>query len=529
MRNNINIKYNDQIFPYIVEYVKNASDRDGSNKVKKEYVSLYKSEQLDTVRILKDDIKYYRDKNDWYCIENQYDNALNINDYINDDTEIYTTNLKIYIPTHSISKYIHNIKYAVTVNTWINGVKIDLGSFLFSPTDTYAIPFGSINNGNNEYYECINFDIVDPFYILYSDTWDILRKRLCNEREYSNDTSSALYISLHVVKEYNNSYINYEDYISGYTNFVISESNDFLSLKLEPSNNPFGLKFSINMNSVYDSFIDYLKETYNLIKREPTKSYSENTILYDTIEFDILIKNKDSIVADSFYKEYNFENDIIENNGVIIQNILWEEIPESNSIKKFFNSWDNFEEGWSIVGSITIYENITELNNESEQYEITDTFELFSIVSNEIPITQELFSIYTKGTEKIIDIEDMIINTYNVVNKIENKIIQIDRPNESKSNIVQPVFFRVKDTETLTLHPAVTENISINLDDYKSKVKSFILQIGEIQFDQIGANSYGILFKIAANTLPKVSTNGIYYILDENKELITTGKYNCVI
>ena len=119
--------------------------------------------------------------------------------------------------------------------------------------------------------------------------------------------------------------------------------------------------------------------------------------------------------------------------------------------------------------------------------------EIFSLVSNEIPITQEIFSTMVNGgMEKIIDVSDMEINTYNVVNKIENKIVQIERPNESKSNIMQPIFFRVKDTETLTLHPVVTENISINLDDYKTKVDKFTLLIEGCRFEQIGSNSYGI-------------------------------------
>ena len=69
----------------------------------------------------------------------------------------------------------------------------------------------------------------------------------------------------------------------------------------------------------------------------------------------------------------------------------------------------------------------------------------------------------------------------------------------------------------------------INLDKYKSKVNKFILQINNCRFEQIGANSYGILFKIPANTLPIAAATGIYYVLNENMELITTGKYTCIV
>ena len=190
----------------------------------------------------------------------------------------------------------------------------------------------------------------------------------------------------------------------------------------------------------------------------------------------------------------------------------------------FFSSWDAFEEGWNLVASLVIVEKF--INNDG----VEEEYELFSIVSNEIPITQELFSKFVNGgSEKIIDIEkDMNIIQYSVVNKIENKIVQLERPNESKANILQPVFFRSKETEVLTIYPAVTENISINLDNYKSKVDTFILQIAGNNFNQIGANSYGIIFQIPANSIPTTASTGTYYILNENLELITLGKYTCV-
>ena len=80
----------------------------------------------------------------------------------------------------------------------------------------------------------------------------------------------------------------------------------------------------------------------------------------------------------------------------------------------------------------------------------------------------------------------------------------------------------------LTLHPLVTETISINLDDYKSKVDKFVLLIGNCRFEQIGANKYGILFKIQANRLANDIISGTYYVLNENDELVSSGKYSCV-
>jgi hypothetical protein len=115
-----------------------------------------------------------------------------------------------------------------------------------------------------------------------------------------------------------------------------------------------------------------------------------------------------------------------------------------------------------------------------------------------------------------------------LVNKVENKIVQLERPDKSKTNIIQPVFFRVNDTELLTIHSAVTENVCVNLDDYKSKVDTFYLQIEKCIFNQIGANQYGIIFKVVGASLPNETPEGTYYILNEDYELVTTGKYKYV-
>ena len=416
----------------------------------------------------------------------------------------------MYLPAHSISAYVKGIKYAVTANTWVNGVKVDLGSFIFKPNDTYAIPGKLIKNGNNEYFECIDFDIIDPFYLIYSDEWANFRYNVCNEPINVNTTTPYLNISLFVIDEQENRYLINNDWLGGCTSFDISTEKDYLQLNLSLSNEPLGFKLDLIMNKVYNWFLDYLHETYNI-----------QNISHDNIKYELVFKNKDSvIIGPQITFTENSTGDVYNPYYIIDYNhIKTLEKPDNNEIdrtglKTFFSTWDAFEEGWVAVGSLTVY------NGKDE---------MLTIVSNELPITQDLFSKFVNdGLEKIIDIDDMNITQYNVVNKIENKIVQFDRCNESKSNIIQPVFFRVKELEVLTLHPVVTENISINLDDYKSKVKKFVLQIEGHKFEQIGANSYGILFKITANTLPATVTSGTYYILDDNLELVTTGKYTCV-
>ena len=533
MKNCINIVTDSQQFPYLIEYNKGAESNDGHTTTDGDDIKWYKDEEKNVVRLFEKKTNYYRVKNDWYLADTIYDDMLNT--YIPELVE--TSNIKVYIPTHSISAYIKHIKYAITINTWINGVKVDLGTFIFKPTDTYAIPTGVIKRGNNEYYECIDFDIIDPFYLMYSDKWAQFRQIVCNEPRQLNNTGSTIYVSLFVIDEHDNRYIIKDGTIGGCTNFNIANPDDYLTLKISMNSNPHGVNFELSVNNEYDWLLDYLYETYGI-----TASHSD-------IKYELILKSKDSAIIGPTMSYTEIPNTRNANGRymptqVMTYNYIANETdPTRSGIKTFFSDWQYFEEGWSFVGSMTVYkqyiidvieynENGTEKkdkNGNVATHKETHYDEIFSLVSNEIPITQEIFSTMVNGgMEKIIDVSDMEINTYNVVNKIENKIVQIERPNESKSNIMQPIFFRVKDTETLTLHPVVTENISINLDDYKTKVDKFTLLIEGCRFEQIGSNSYGILFKIGANKLPETAVTGTYYILNENDELVTTGKYSCV-
>lgn len=483
MKNTINIQGSNQSFPYILEYSRlNTVISKNSAKMHNDNI----------VCLYKDSVRYHKGVNEW--------TKVSTDGWTNDcvpDT-INLSNIKVLIPDHSISTYSNGVKYAITMCTWINGVKIDLGSTIFSLTDTYAYIDGPLKKGNNEYHTCFDIEIIDPFEIIYSDNWSDFRNKICNEPLGTNYTVSPLYVSLYAVDKYNDKFLMMDEYVGGCTCFNIANDRDvILDFGIDISIDPLGIALNTTTNDVYDSIYEYINETYLI------------DVLPEEILLDIVVKSKDSIIMGP-HVQWNSEGD----KGKFVQILKWNDISDSDAFKIFFNDWNTFEEGWNIVGSLNV---------------IRDEEEIISIISNEIPITQEVFSIFTNnGAEKIIDISDMNVTNYTLINKIENNIVQIERPNESKSNILQPVFFRANEAELITLHPAVTENISINLDDYKSKVEEFTLQIDGFKFKSIGQNRFGVLFKMTANTLPATSNGGIYYILNENMELVTTGKYTCV-
>jgi hypothetical protein len=486
MRNIINITGNDQVFKYIIEYLNGGDMSDGQD-------IRWKS-GIDNVYLLEGDTKYYRNRNEWY----HTDFTDMSNQYIPEYTDVST--IRVYIPEHSIDTYSKNAKYALTANTWVNGKKINLGTSIFRSIDTLAAN-DIIKDGNNQYYEYIDMDIIDPYDIIYSDRWDIFRKSVCNEPININNTGALLNVSLYIVEDCEDKFVIRDGWIGGYTAFnICNETTEYMKLNLSPSLSPLGWKFKLTLNSQYDWLLTYLYETYGL-----------TNISHDDISYEIVLKSKDTIIPGPKIGYVNLDQ-IMSWNWIKNYNIL-----DRTGFYEVFKSWNNFEEGWLVVGSL----NVT-----------IDGEELINVVSNQVPLTQEIFKYFVKSkniTTKILDPSDMEIINYNVVNKIENKIVQIERPNNSKSNIIQPVFFKVKDTEKLTLHPAVNENICINLDDYKSKVKEFKLQIEGCEFKQIGVNQYGVIFSVIGSSLPNKVTEGTYYVLNEDSILVTTGKYKYVL
>ena len=479
------------MFKYMIEYLNGSDMTDGQD------IKWLKDNKI--IYLLEGDTKYYKSGNEWYNTDFNimYDN------YIPD--EVDSSTIRLYFPRHSVDTYAKNIKYAITAHTWINGHKINLGSSIFSRLDTLANA-NIISNGNDQYYEYLDMDIIDPYDIMYSDKWLDFRHKLCNEPLEINNTGALLNVSLYIVEEYDNHYNLKDDWIGGYTVFnICNETTEFMQLSLSHSISPLGWEFKLTFNQEYDWLLTYLNETYGI------------KVAQSDIRYELVLKSKDTVIPGPIV-QYDMQTQLISYSDII--NFPNPNIYDNINRKGFaevFKSWNNFEEGWFVVSSLSVVQNGEEI---------------ISIVSNPIPLTQEIFKYFITGTEKLIDIKnpkEMTIIDYHVANKIENKIIQVDRPDNSKSNIIQPVFFKVKDVEKLTLHPAVTENICINLDDYKSKVKTFKLQIEGCVFEQIGVNQYGVLFKVIGSSLPNKIPDGTYYILNEDSVLVTTGKYKYVL
>ena len=57
-------------------------------------------------------------------------------------------------------------------------------------------------------------------------------------------------------------------------------------------------------------------------------------------------------------------------------------------------------------------------------------------------------------------------------------------------------------------------------------MKKPLITVGEIKkLRVVGRNNNGVIFKIIPSKLPQEETEGEYYIIDGNNELVTSGNY----
>jgi hypothetical protein len=500
MYNNINIKDDHgNIFTYMIEYHQ-------SNILS----TLEKFGYYDDLSINFNPSTVIKKNGVWYENDASYQT-----DYI---PEIYNTSyLRLYFPQYSIDTYQKHACYILSINTWMGEKQVNLGSFLINRLDALAIE-KPIHMYDNLYYEYVEFEIVDPYYIMYSNDWEEFRKKMfANDKNFfkSNNISSILNVSLYPVEKIGDIYTPNQYYANGRNNFKLTnDSDNFFNFKLECNVREYlndvepSFICDLYCNEFYNSFDEYFSDVYGI----------ENFLL----QYELTLGNNNKLWG-------NYKSKLI-NSG---QNIHTYNFTKSILVNDLSNI--NWCDGVFAVASINI------LNTDGET--------IFYALSNKIPITKDIYSYFTESDEEWLSINDYKINSVNLsninmyqyninaVNKIQQNIVKMTRPDHNKSNLNIPVFFSTRELSNLVLHPKVTENICINLDAYKSKVETFTIQIEDCQFHEIGRTKKGVLFKIIGEMLLNSSKpengattkEGIYYILNQDSELVSSGKYTYLI
>jgi hypothetical protein len=315
-------------------------------------------------------------------------------------------------------------------------------------------------------------------------------------------------------------YIKNDKYVGGQNSINMSvNEDDFINLKLKTNvinklegNERPTIIFDLGFNNAYDQTFnglsEYLEETYKI------KNCS--------IQYELVIGNENELYAvlDSPVIKLDNSDDTIDY-IFTKDNIL----NDSGN----FKNWIGWKDGIYLTGSVNILDE--------------DGASMVYILSNKIPFNQNLYK-YFVGSDFYVsgvpinninlDLINMRLYNINAVNKIENTVVQISRPEDTKSNLIQPVFYRTIESININIHPKVIETVCINLDTYKSKVDTFILKIEDTEYPEIGRNQAGILFKVKNPTIikddkGKEKLTGIYYILNQDNELVSSGNYNYIM
>lgn len=493
---NVNIFDGEDYFKYILEY----SRAENQVEVNVEYVDGLQlcDMQIDDVLFLHDDIKYVKHKNHWHKVD-EYNKQKDYVPYACDGAT-----LRLYFPTFSVDTYHKGHKYAITASTWICGKHIILGSYIVSRHEALACP-KMRGYFNEQYFEYIDLDIIDPLSLMYSDDWSEWRKKICgesNDLELINSVGSVLHVTLHPVEESEDEYIELDGYIGGQNSInLTTDEKDYLTLEISSNtNSPLhdnerpAIDFNLKFNRYYEgSLEEYLLETYGV------KNFK--------VKYELVIADEDNIY-------------VMLNSQELDPTISYKFTKDEISSNNFYNR-DGWKEGINIAGSVDILD--------------ADGNSILYLLSNKIPFSEELLKYYinTDFTDRHnyvinnINLNDVDMNIFNInaVNKTENKIIKIDRGDNNKANIYQTKFYRVTDSARIVIRPEINENICINLDMYKHLVDSFVIQIEGVKFVEIGRLKSGVVFKVFGCRLPKKITSGTYYILNQDHDLVTSGKY----
>lgn len=275
-------------------------------------------------------------------------------------------------------------------------------------------------------------------------------------------------------------------------------------------------------NQYKDQYINQVTEYYNTY------------YIYDNLEY---LKDQEE-----FRDEINIEN--IRTTGYLIQiandlqfnEIVYESIintdeQNDNFIYDFSFSLDNIVNSWNQLNEILVIRTKfidKRLNISITGNNVVLTKEWFKYLINEINTNNIKFN---KQNNLIEEKFMNISNGFNFIDKI-NCIIKEDSnvssigsnsQNNSPQIIYKPIFYKVQDLQNLKIRQNVIQKIGINLSDYMTKIKLFILNIEGKNIKESSRNDIYVIFEINANDL--IETNGIYNILDENFEYLSSGNY----
>lgn len=461
-------------------------------------VYTYMLETLDTHRASIDKMMYYRTGKlsffgNIYYVGSSYwtDEKQYAQDCAAIPDEIIMQPIRIWMPKWSIDTYRKKSKYIVSVFTTINMVEVCLGEFAIDRYDALA---GYKKIGSTEYFEYIDIEVPEAKSVIFGNEWKQWRNEIANTSDDYNLDTANIIVEITPVRKVD-SYYELCGYDANCGVLELSEGDSDLKLILSSNCHEATaipeMKLTLSFNDKYEQsfngFIEYMKDTYMI----------ENPIL-----------------CWEFYYSKDTET------YTYLQS-------KEQDIKTSFNSSDIHWKDWSdYIEYGYCYAKCYILHKEGDESGI------YTCTSNKILMTPDIFKyyIFAPGWSNNIPLTQLQMINYNInlVNKVVKNVISVEKPDDYKANIIKPVFFKVQDLTSINVHKDVSENICLPINKYKSQCSMFYIKIEDAMFPEIGRTPEGVIFKIDCGKLTKQLNTAQYYVLNENYELVSSGKYTYI-
>jgi len=312
----------------------------------------------------------------------------------------------------------------------------------------------------------------------------------------------------------------------------------------------------------YDEYSDYLKETKldkyfkELEKTELTETdlyftrsyykrnytgFDENTITNKNLK-DYWLDMKKKTMIEEIEENIDSKIDFLGFRVLIASDKDFKNIVFDNSVKISFNdlddfafhlnnifdSWDEVHKGLYVAKVIfidrflgtQIISNTVLLTNEWIKYMI-DSFDYrITAFDNKDIDNFDINYIYDDNMDYCF-----IDNIKCVVEKTNDNtdIVDVKSSNEPRL-LYKPIFYKTNELQNLRIRKNIKQKVGINLAEFMTKVETFKLLLNGNEYVESGRNDVYVIFNIKGDGF--TTSNGIYDIIDQDDEYISSGNYS---
>lgn len=309
----------------------------------------------------------------------------------------------------------------------------------------------------------------------------------------------------------------------------ISESNYnlFTNSNLEEQ-----LKGIDSVTSINDSIINNL----SVITNKDYKSMESALIDWKSVMKETIIKEyEDENGVSSIFLGFKVEiSTNMKFTNIIYENMIPINIKDlddfSFNINGIFQKYSQFPE--MLLGRVTFFDKFLGIEIVSNIISISNNWRKYLINDNNIYRLLNLSDINYKNshdeTMKFVDLNENNINFIKtikcIVNKKSNESTNVQRNENQQRVILKPIFYKVKDLQSISLKKGLDQKIGINLSEYMTKVETFKLIIENKEYMEIGRNDVYVIFDI--NTILLNNNEGEYSIINQDNEYLSSGKWS---